>query len=63
MQYDATANTGLAKWETLFPGVGPTSDVTLPVSTRVVISGCALGGALSVRSITVPAGSAVSRGL
>jgi hypothetical protein len=58
-QYDATATPTLVKWETLYPAATSASDITLPAAAAVVISGCALGGALSVRSITVPAGSKV----
>lgn len=52
-------NGPLLRWQDVF---GPTtldSSVTLPANSRVVVSGCALGGALAVGRITIPAGSAV----
>lgn len=41
-------------------GLTTTTNVTLPANKRVVLSGCDVGGALSVGTITIPAGSAVS---
>lgn len=58
-QYDASADASLVRWEVAFPSTTPASDVTLPPNTRVVVSGCALGGSLSVANITIPASSAL----
>ncbi len=41
------------------PVSNATSDVTLPPSSRVLLSGCMLAGGARFRTITVPAGSEV----
>ena len=62
-QYDATTVVGLVKWETLFSGATAATDVTLPSATKVLLAGCGqAGGAVSVRSIAIPYGSAVRAG-
>ncbi len=44
------------------PVSNATSDVTLPPSSRVLLSGCMLAGGARFRTITVPAGSEVREG-
>jgi hypothetical protein len=47
-------------WETLFPGVGPTSDVVVPAGRRVLLHGCHQPqSTVSVRTIRVEAGATV----
>jgi len=59
-QYDASVDATLEKWEVLYPSTTLNSEITLAAGKRVVISGCALGGSLSVGKITIPKTSAVS---
>jgi hypothetical protein len=47
-------------WETLFPRVGPTSDVVVPAGRRVLLHGCRQPqSTVSVRTIRVEAGATV----
>lgn len=48
------------RWEQLFSGATASSDIVLPAGASVVLHGCSQpGSAVTVRSITVPAGTRV----